>query len=242
MNNVLWNAIVKYNFLLIIMAIIAIILAIPFKLAGNSTILGQTLFDLLILSTVYLILFSIFSIYHSFISCLIGGTLGGLFLVLDIASVYFDSMLLMIASQSLMLVFITFTIYYISTNLINKIHINTNIMYGVITTFVLAGIWWSKIYWLINAYEPGAFRGVEPLLTIENAHQVQFDLLYFSLTTLSTLGMGDISPLTNFAKSFTILEAIFGQLYIAITIAKMVNIWKLTYDKKKTEEFQNTFK
>jgi hypothetical protein len=46
--------------------------------------------------------------------------------------------------------------------------------------------------------------------------------LYFSFVTLASLGYGDIVPLTGPARSAAILEAVMGQLYLAITIARLV--------------------
>jgi hypothetical protein len=45
---------------------------------------------------------------------------------------------------------------------------------------------------------------------------------YFSFVTLTTLGYGDITPMTRAAKNLAALEAIFGQLYLAILIARLV--------------------
>jgi hypothetical protein len=47
-------------------------------------------------------------------------------------------------------------------------------------------------------------------------------LLYFSLTTLTTTGYGDITPVDPFARSLANLEAVLGQFYLAITIARLV--------------------
>jgi Ion channel len=49
-------------------------------------------------------------------------------------------------------------------------------------------------------------------------------MMYFSLTTLTTTGYGDIAPLNPFARSLANLEAIIGQLYLAITIARLVTL------------------
>lgn len=50
------------------------------------------------------------------------------------------------------------------------------------------------------------------------------ELAYFSFVTLTTLGYGDISPVTPFARALVNLEAIFGQFYIAILVAALVGI------------------
>ena len=51
-------------------------------------------------------------------------------------------------------------------------------------------------------------------------------LLYFSFTTLTTLGYGDIAPLSPIARIWTVFEAIFGTLFLAILIARLVGLYK----------------
>ena len=76
---------------------------------------------------------------------------------------------------------------------------------------------------------PGSFHGAGILnfdsTTLLNAYEQQFNFLYYSFATLATLGMGDITPLSHLAKSLTALEAMFGQLFVAIIIAKLVSVW-----------------
>ena len=55
-------------------------------------------------------------------------------------------------------------------------------------------------------------------------------LLYFSLVTLTTLGYGDIVPLTQQARVFAALEAVTGVLYMAITVARLVAAYKAAVD------------
>lgn len=50
------------------------------------------------------------------------------------------------------------------------------------------------------------------------------DLTYYSFVTLTTLGFGDISPLTPLTKTFTIMEAIFGQIYLIVVISRIVGM------------------
>jgi hypothetical protein len=51
-------------------------------------------------------------------------------------------------------------------------------------------------------------------------------LVYFSLTTLSTLGYGDISPVKAFARLWATLEAAVGVLYLAILVARLVAVYR----------------
>ena len=52
------------------------------------------------------------------------------------------------------------------------------------------------------------------------------DFLFFSFATLTTLGYGDITPITTQARSFAIVEAVYGVLYSAILIARLVGVYR----------------
>ena len=49
-------------------------------------------------------------------------------------------------------------------------------------------------------------------------------MLYFSLVCLTTMGFGDIAPLSDLARSLSVLEGVFGQLYLAVMIARLVGL------------------
>ena len=71
---------------------------------------------------------------------------------------------------------------------------------------------------LVALTVPGSFAGI----TAGNVTELLNQLTYFSFVTLTTLGYGDILPLTPIATSLAYLEAVIGQLYIAILIAGLV--------------------
>lgn len=82
--------------------------------------------------------------------------------------------------------------------------------------YFLLGILWAFLYGVVHSLDPSAFRGLETA----NAPE----LFYFSFVTLTTLGYGDIVPITDTAETVAVLEAVVGQLYLAITIARLVGL------------------
>jgi voltage-gated potassium channel Kch len=86
--------------------------------------------------------------------------------------------------------------------------------------YLLLGLLWATIYLAIEALSPGSIRmGSDPA-------NRETELLYFSLITLSTVGYGDIVPLTGMARIVAALEGVTGVLYIAITVALLVGRFK----------------
>jgi hypothetical protein len=81
------------------------------------------------------------------------------------------------------------------------------------------GLGWWALYTLLNALQPGSFAEAGAAL---NAKTESSTILYFSLTTLTTLGYFDVVAVTPTARIFATLEAAAGVLYIAITVARLV--------------------
>ena len=98
--------------------------------------------------------------------------------------------------------------------------IDLNMIMGSVCVYILVGITWSILYFFESVIHPGAFNGI----VVEVGKQRFSDLLYYSYVTLSTLGYGDITPVTPIARTLAFLEALFGQFYIAILVASFVGM------------------
>jgi len=89
-------------------------------------------------------------------------------------------------------------------------------LYTAVNIYLLLGLLWATLYLAIDAFSPGSIQiGSHP-------GDRQTELLYFSLVTLSTIGYGDIVPLSGEARILAALEGVTGVLYIAITVALLV--------------------
>jgi voltage-gated potassium channel len=90
---------------------------------------------------------------------------------------------------------------------------------GAICVYVLIGLAWASVYETLDGVVPGSFRF--PADTGWAAPSpVRYR--YFSFITLATLGYGDVTPVTVLAGTLASIEAIVGQLYIGITVARLV--------------------
>jgi len=88
-------------------------------------------------------------------------------------------------------------------------------LYTAVNIYLLLGLLWTTLYLAIDAFSPGSIQ-------MGNQTDRQTELLYFSLITLSTVGYGDIVPLSGMARIITALEGVTGVLYTAITVALLV--------------------
>lgn len=102
--------------------------------------------------------------------------------------------------------------YIRNSRLITLAHLLT-----AINIYLLLGMLWASIYCAMAAFYPGSIQlGGHPT-------DRQSELLYFSLTTVSTLGYGDVVPVSGEARLLAALEGVTGVLYIAITVAILVS-------------------
>lgn len=92
---------------------------------------------------------------------------------------------------------------------------------GAVGVYLLLGLAWSFAYHLLDAMKPDAFA-----IAVGSSHSIQSgsEFLYFSFVTLTTVGYGDITAHDSLARSVVILEALTGQLFPAILIARLVSM------------------
>lgn len=91
---------------------------------------------------------------------------------------------------------------------------------GAVLLYLTVAIIFAALYSFIGTLQPKAFAN----MTVEDSPKLATQLIYFSFATLTTTGYGDISPLQPMARAMCNLEAIFGQLYPATLLARLVTL------------------
>jgi hypothetical protein len=90
---------------------------------------------------------------------------------------------------------------------------------GAISVYLLIGLAWASVFEAIDTVAPGSFRfPAEGAWDAPGPQRYR----YFSFVTLATLGYGDITPASVISGTLAALEAVSGQLYIGITVARLV--------------------
>ena len=95
-------------------------------------------------------------------------------------------------------------------------------LYAGLSAYLLAGIFFGVFYWDLERTWP------ESLAVLGEGVQSNFSLvtaIYYSFVTLTTLGYGDIVPRSEVARGLAIMEAVTGQLYLAVMIARLVSLY-----------------
>ena len=97
-------------------------------------------------------------------------------------------------------------------------------IFGALCLYLLVGFTFASVYALVAAFQPNAFY-LDPNT---NPHKVpnRFDLIYYSFCTMTSLGAAGITPVSYQARSFSILEAILGVLYLAVLITGLIGAYR----------------
>jgi Ion channel len=92
---------------------------------------------------------------------------------------------------------------------------------GAVAEYLLLGLIWASIYELLELLIPGSIQNIS---TAVGRNTLPSNAIYFSFMTLTTVGYGDFIPVHHLARSLAILEALTGQLFPAILIARLVSM------------------
>ncbi|MEG3437559.1 potassium channel family protein [Pannus brasiliensis CCIBt3594] len=121
--------------------------------------------------------------------------------------------------------FIGVSILAIGQDLFQKTKVTAEVLRGAICVYLMIGFLWGIAFKIICLFDSNAFSNI----TLEN---YIYKLNYFSFITLTTVGYGDITPQNHIAMSLANVEAIIGQLFPAIVIARLVGL----YEAEKRED------
>jgi len=117
---------------------------------------------------------------------------------------------------------------YILTDIFSQRRLQLDHILGGVNVYLLLGVLFARIHVAIEKYSADSYMlGDLPLATaaLRSGQRLEDLLQYFSFTTLTTLGYGDIRPLSQIARVLTMAEAVLGQLFIAILIAGLISVY-----------------
>jgi hypothetical protein len=138
---------------------------------------------------------------------------------------FFANRYLMVVAYSFATILYFYIIVLSLKNLLYQRVITANLIYCAISIYLLIGIMWAGVYTVLEGIFPGSFSEIPGAV----------DLVYFSFVTLTTVGFGDVAPLSILCQRLAVFEAVMGSIYMAIIIAMIVGRYMSLQVEQKPE-------
>ena len=208
--------IAQYRFVFLFLTLIVFFLTKALSQDHQTEDIANTLF-------LFIIVYSLYVIGHEKRFLIIVLSLFALAELTVLLSSYFiDSNLLLVLNILFGLLFLlTMTIACLNYTLHDE-RITVTTLFGSLCAYLFVGLTWAYAYLFIDVIDPQSFGLLEDIVNFDDKLE-QF--IYYSFVTLTTLGFGDVSPLTSYAMTVTYLQAIFGQLYLVILVSRLVGMY-----------------
>jgi len=145
----------------------------------------------------------------------------------DLLNVLLQSAMASWTSKIMIVLFLGYAVVTILFYLARQKEVTADMVMAGASEYMLIGVLWALLYALIETVYPGSFSFA--------GAKDRSGFLYFSFVTLTTTGYGDLLPVSVQARSLAILETITGQLFIAITVARLVSLYTVSGNKKKDD-------
>ena len=179
--------------------------------AFDYGLLSVTNLEILFLS---ILIFSIFLHEHN--SKLFKLTIISLLIIL--INILFFDFNQSIFQYFLKLFIVSITIIELFKEIVRSKKIDFHIVSSTISIYILIGVFWYLLYMFLLMIDPDSFT-----FNLQHTNKLSIDMLYFSFTTLTTLGYGDITPTSYTAKMWAMTEAMVGVMFLALIISRLVS-------------------
>jgi len=121
------------------------------------------------------------------------------------------------------ILFFALAVAMVLRHLFERRAVSVDDILGSVCGYLIAAMAWANVYALFEILAPGSFSITAPdKVGLAYWHERESLFAYFSLTTLTTIGYGDVTPVAPLARSLSMLEGVFGQFYIAVVVAQLV--------------------
>lgn len=197
------------------MSILALLIVYPFLI---DDITGAAVITLLLTS---ILISAMYALAKARIHVIIAAAVGIPWLVVTWVGIFQNVPVLLMIQPILGIAFFLIVISFLVMHIYHTREVTSDILYGAISVYLLAGLMFAEIFFLIQV-DPNAFSSVLSWT----------DRLYYSFSTLTTVGHGDIVANSNIAQAFSNLESVFGVLYTTVILARLVALYTAQHAEK----------
>ena len=146
--------------------------------------------------------------------------------VLSIAGTVTNNTPLFFIGNTCRVVFMIMVAVTILIDLFRGRKVSGDTLAGAVCVYLLIAVIWGYFYLLIEVIVPGSFSFTQGHARMQLwLSQEFFPFFYFSMVTITTVGYGDMSPVSSEAQTFATIEALIGQIYLTILVARLVGMY-----------------
>jgi len=197
------------RFLYLLISLVAFVTLVPVL---EELGYGGMIFDIF-LSTVLLL--AAYAASESRGYFILASILAGPALVLRWINNFVGSPWLQFVAGVLTVLFLWLVVALILSHVLRAERVSREKIFGALSVYLIFGVVWGLVFMLEDFLVPGSFRYGE-------GERSGAEMVYFSFVTLTTLGYGDIVPVSPSARALATLEALTGQLYLTVLVARLV--------------------
>lgn len=202
----------------LLMSLVSVLLVYPYLLGRSSTE------ALLVLLNATVVVTAIYAVRHSRSHLITALVIGIPQLAVSWLNVVVSGGDYAIAQAVLTILFYGYALVRVLDYVLRGRDVTLDKIYGAAGVYLLMGYMWASCFDLVLTLQPDAFamngnRFPEAALAFR-------DLVHFSFVTLTSLGYGDITPVSDQARSLAFLEVIAGNLYMALLVARLVGAYR----------------
>lgn len=106
---------------------------------------------------------------------------------------------------------------------LHRKNVSADMIFGAISVYLLIGMLFAVLFVIVELVTPGSFNELQYDYGSNNRGRFE-DFMYYSFVTITTLGYGDVLPLTPAARSLAYMEAVLGQVYLTVLVARLVGM------------------
>jgi hypothetical protein len=205
-----------------------LLFALMLQILLSGPDIGGRLFDFVV--RIFMVVSAIFVTADNKNHLLVGLALGVPSLIMVGLTFWLDNTVLAWCTFGLLLLLYIFIIRLMLLQIFYAKVITINTIGLALCTYILIGTIWVFFYTPVAHLDPNAFS-----VPLGDDTDTFHTLIYFSYVTLTTLGYGDISPVSNIARNLAVLEALTGTLFLAVLISRLVGSY-VSRKKEKTDE------
>ena len=218
-----WKKVIDFitsNFTELLTFLILLFIFRPYDRGGIYTVVWQILLTAAFIA-------SVFNCHHHY-------AVKTAMLILGIPAIVFNWLSVYEQNPYYLGIFLTATALFIlvsAGSIIQRVILNARVtletLRGAICVYFMIAFAFAFIYYLIEFLLPGSFHLIYSDAKIYDHNHYISEMIYFSFVTLLSIGYGDITAIRDVGQTFTILEGIIGQFYVAILVARLVAVYTL---------------